>query len=311
MIVTVTVNTTLDQTVFIPKFIPAATIRATRTVYSMGGKPAVASFVLGELGTSSLALGCAAGAIGRRVEAMLQARGVVVDFIWTAGETRINVVIIPQDGSGMTTITTSTLEVSAEDLTLLRSKLDEALAAATCVITGGTLPNGVEPTFYEETIRQIKARGVPVIFDASEPNLSAGLRGSPDYVKPNQDELAALTGLSISSIDDAYGAGRKLLETYNTCPIITLGAEGGLAVLRDRAYRIPPLRLEVVSAAGAGDAVLAGLAHALHHHAPIEEGLRLGFAAAAAVCLQPGTGDCRRADVEAFLPHIDLIPYPN
>jgi fructose-1-phosphate kinase PfkB-like protein len=83
-----------------------------------------------------------------------------------------------------------------------------------------------------------------------------------------------------------------------------------LAVLPDRAYRIPPLKVDVVSAAGAGDAVLAGITASVFRHQPIEEGLRLGFAAATAVLMQPGTADCRRVDVEAFMPQIELIPHP-
>ncbi len=82
-------------------------------------------------------------------------------------------------------------------------------------------------------------------------------------------------------------------------------------MLPGRAYRIPALKGQVVNAAGAGDAVLAGLAAALDRGQPVEEGLRLGFAAAAAVVLTPGTADCRRADVERFLPQIELIPYPG
>jgi fructose-1-phosphate kinase PfkB-like protein len=54
---------------------------------------------------------------------------------------------------------------------------------------------------------------------------------------------------------------------------------------------------------------LAGLAFAYAHHKPIEEGLRLGFAAAAAVCLTPATADCRRQDVERLLPDIRLETY--
>jgi len=80
-------------------------------------------------------------------------------------------------------------------------------------------------------------------------------------------------------------------------------------VLPDRAYRIPPLKVDVVSPAGSGDAVLAGLAGSIYRGQPIEEGLRLGFAAATAVVLLPGTADCRRNDVERFLPQIELIPY--
>jgi fructose-1-phosphate kinase PfkB-like protein len=52
------------------------------------------------------------------------------------------------------------------------------------------------------------------------------------------------------------------------------------------------------------------MAASFEHGQPLEEGLRLGVAAATAVLLQPGTADCRRADVEAFLPQVQLLPYP-
>jgi 6-phosphofructokinase 2 len=69
------------------------------------------------------------------------------------------------------------------------------------------------------------------------------------------------------------------------------------------------LKIPVISTAGAGDAVLAGLAAALSRGKPIDEGLRLGFAAATAVCLTPATADCRRKDIERLLPQVKLIPY--
>ena len=96
----------------------------------------------------------------------------------------------------------------------------------------------------------------------------------------------------------AYSAGKHILETYGTSPIMTFGGEGALAVLPGRAYRIPPLKIDVVSAAGAGDAVLAGLAASIERGQPIEDGLCLGMAAAAAVCLMPGTAECRKEDAE-------------
>jgi 6-phosphofructokinase 2 len=55
--------------------------------------------------------------------------------------------------------------------------------------------------------------------------------------------------------------------------------------------------------------VLAGLAAAVNRGQPIEEGLRLGFAAAAAVCLTEGTAQCDRAEIERFIPQIDLQPF--
>jgi 1-phosphofructokinase family hexose kinase len=313
MIVTVTANTTLDITVVVPYFEKNRTIRATETVHSMGGKPTDASWILGEIGIPSLALGFAAGAIGKKIENMLQARGATTDFIWVGGESRINTIIIGDDGSERwaTTITTLTLEVSTEHIESLRQQYSAALETATCVVIGGTLPAAMQPSFYVEFIGMARGRGVPVIFDAAEPNLSVGLSARPNYIKPNHDELAGLAGRPVATLQAAYEAGREIQARYGASPIITLGKDGALAVLPDRAYFIPTLNVEVVSASGAGDAVLAGLAAAVSRGQPIEEGLRLGFAAATAVCLQLGTADCCRADVERFLPAIELRQYPQ
>ncbi|MBE0689065.1 MAG: hypothetical protein IH587_02960 [Anaerolineae bacterium] len=109
---------------------------------------------------------------------------------------------------------------------------------------------------------------MPTIFDAAEPNLRAGLAARPTYIKPNEDELGQLTGQTIDSLESAYEAGNLILERYGTAPIITLGPQGALAVLPGRAYRIPALRVEVVSAGGAGDAVLAGITASVHRGQP-------------------------------------------
>jgi len=308
-ILTVTPNTTLDLTVFIPSFELNKTIRARQTVQSMGGKPTDASWILGELGIPSRALGLAAGATGRKVEGMLTARGVIADFDWVDGETRTNVVIVCDDGSGQTTITTTTMTITPEQVEALYVHYLRELARASVVVIGGTLPMGMEPSFYVRCIEAAHEQDVPVIFDAAEPNLSAGLAARPLYIKPNRDELEGLTGTRIHTLADAYHAGRQIIERFGTQPVITLGGEGALAVLTDRAYFIPPLPIEVVSASGAGDAVLAGLAAALHHGWPIEEGLRMGAAAAAAVCLMPGTADLRRADYERLRPLVHLEPF--
>lgn len=312
MIVTLTCNTSVDHILWVESFALDKTLRATRHTVSMGGKPTDASWILGELGIPSLALGFSAGLTGEVVKRLLREQGVTTDFIEVAGESRRNIVIISEDGRGQTTITASTLLPSEADVTALTARYMRALdGEATCVILGGTLPQAMTPAFYTETIALARERGLPVIFDAAEPNLSAGLRGGPTYIKPNRDELSALIGQPVETVADAYHAGRALLDEYGAQPVISLGAEGGLAVLHDRTYRIPALPVTVVNTAGAGDAILAGLAASIVRGQPVEEGLRLGFAAATAVITMPGTAECRRADVEHFARQIELIPYPS
>lgn len=309
MIVTVTANTSIDHILFVPSFRFNATLRASKVLITMGGKPTDASWILGELGAPCLALGFAAGHVGDLVEEMLHAQGVQTDFVRVGGESRRNILIVSEDGQGEATITYSSLEVAPHHVTELRARYLQALDQAHCVVLGGTLPHTLSPAFYTDFIALARARGLPVIFDAGEPNLSAGLAAGPNYIKPNRDELETLMGQPLDSLQAVYRAGRNLLAQWGTIPIITLGSEGGLAVLPDRAYHIPALPIQVVSTAGAGDAVLAGLAYAIARGEPIENGLRLGFGAAAAVCIMPGTAQCNRADVERFSQQVQLVPF--
>lgn len=309
MIVTVTPNTSMDQVYFIPKWEMNRTLRASRVIQSIGGKPTDASYILGEMGIPSLALGFSAGMTGETIKGYLASKGVTLDFIPVLGESRRNLIIVCEDGSGQTAITAESLITNDSDLDKLRQKFLVALEGATCIVLGGTLPKTMRPDYYAEFVALARGKDVPVVFDAVEPNLSAGLRSRPNYVKPNQDELSQFAGFRVETVDDAYRVGRSIVEQFGTEAIITLGGDGGLAVLKDRAYRVPPLDVEVASASGAGDAVLAGLAASIHAKQPIEEGIRLGFAAATAVVIMPGTAECRKSDIDAFLPQVQLIPY--
>ena len=310
MIVSLTPNTTLDLTVFVPRLTTNRTIRATSTVHSMGGKPTDASWILGRRGIESLALGLAAGAVGQKVAGMLREFGVAVDFYEVAGETRINTVIVDEAAGEHTTITSASMHVCPDDVAVLLARYERALSRATVVITGGSLPPGMTPDFYADAINLANERGLPVIYDAAPPNLQAGLQARPAFVKPNEQELSALVGQELGTLAEIYRTAHDIQAEYGTQVVVTMGEAGALAVLAGRSYRIPPIPVEVSSPAGAGDAVLAGLAQALHQNLPIEDGLRLGIAAATAVCLQPGTAAYEVADMQRFLPQVQLIPYP-
>jgi 1-phosphofructokinase family hexose kinase len=309
-ILTITANTTIDQTLLIPAFVPGQTIRARQTVYSMGGKPTDVSYILGQLGYPSHAIGFAAGTIGERVRAMLGALGVEHDFIEVGGESRNNVLVYSDQDGSHTTITTDSLQVSPAHVEALTEKIAHSLDAVACVMLGGTLPKNVPPSVYTEWIALLREREIPVLFDADEPNLSAGLKSRPTYIKPNQNELGRLMGRPVETLTEAYDAAKEIQAAYGCTVIATLGADGGLAVLRDRTWMIPPLDVPVRGTGGAGDAVMAGIAQAISLGEADEMGLRRGFAYAAAVIQMYGTAQLDPAEANGLLPMVQLIPYP-
>jgi 1-phosphofructokinase family hexose kinase len=308
MIITITANTGLDQTLFIPSFEPFRTVRATDSVLGMGSKGIDTSWSLGCWGVSSLALGFAAGEIGRLMEAMLHEKGVATDFVWVNGSTRWNTVIVCEDGGCATTITTSTLEVLPEHLVEFDQKFDMALQGAQCIALSGSCPRGVPLDFYPRLIERANAARVPLLLDSSGDCLKAGFNARPWLIKPNWHELEELAGGQAGSPEEIYALARKLQSDSGVNMVVTLGVQGAYALIGERHYWIPPLPVKVVSAAGAGDAVIAGLALALAERKPIEDGLRLAFAMATAILRTPVTADFRREDAESFLPRIVLVP---
>ncbi len=310
MILSVTANTSMDYVYIIPFWETGKTMRAQRVVMSLGGKPTDASYILGELGIPSHAIGFAAGITGDLIKRKMESKGVTVDFLPVNGESRRNLIIAPQDGTPHTAITSASLEVGEEHIAALREQYVALLDECDVVVLGGTLPTGMAPSFYTDFIALARERAIPVVFDASEPNLSAGLQSRPTFCKPNREELSAFAKREIVTVEQAYEVGQSILEQYGTQPIISLGEEGGLAVLEDSAYRIPPLRVPVVNAAGAGDAILAGITAAVFRKLPIEQGLKLGFGAASAVVTTEGTAECSYEDIHKYAAQIELIPYP-
>ncbi len=109
MILTVTLNTGLDHTLFMDQLRLGYTQKVRASTMSMAGKPADASWVLSTLGIPNLATGFAAGELGKKMEAMLRQRGAQTDFLWVAGETRLNTVLVVDGDSLQTTLTTETL----------------------------------------------------------------------------------------------------------------------------------------------------------------------------------------------------------
>lgn len=310
MILSVTARTSMDHISFIDTFEMNRTLRATQVIECMGGKPTNASCVLADLGNPVLALGFVAGHTGQRIDEMLREHGITTDFVQVDGASRRNIAIICNDGSGQTSITPNTLKVNDEHIAALFQKIEDSLDKASVVITGGSLPGSMEPSFYAELIKIAAQHDVPVVLDVAGDNLRAGLKAGAAFIKPNDEEIGALVGEPIESFDAAYHAGRQIYDTYGAESVITFGSRGALAVLADCAYRIPPLSVKVINYLGAGDSVAAGLAHAVHNQLPIEDGLRVGIASASATLQTPATADIGSKEiVEQLAQQVELIPY--
>jgi 1-phosphofructokinase family hexose kinase len=306
LIVTVTGNTGLDHVYFLPELRWGARNAAERKVTSMGAKGADVSMILAALGEATLATGFLAGVTGAEVERLLRAAGAETEFVPVRGDSRPNLVLVETATGNAATIVADTLEADRADAAALDDLLARRLGPGDILVVAGSAPAGVGTDFHARLVRNARARGLPVVLDVAGAPLPAGLAAGPSAVKPNRHEAGALLGLEIATTEEAIAAARELRARGAEWVLLSRDRDGALLATAEGVWHAPPAPVQVVSAAGAGDGMTSALALGLQHGWAPEETLRWATAIAGAVCLMPGTAECRREDVESLLPRVTV-----
>jgi ribokinase len=124
-----------------------------------------------------------------------------------------------------------------------------------------------------------------------------------DYVTPNETEASEITGVSVTSIDDARKAGDALLKMGVGTALITLGANGVLLHSQAQSVHVPGFKVKVVETTGAGDAFNGSFAVAIGEGRSPVDAARFGCATAALSVTKAGTAPSMpiRAEIEAML----------
>lgn len=80
-----------------------------------------------------------------------------------------------------------------------------------------------------------------------------------DTIKPNEHEIACLTGIKVTGLATAKQAAKKLNQRGVKNVFISLGARGILCSRKEEQVLIPPIAKKIVSTNGAGDTTMAAL----------------------------------------------------
>jgi len=123
---------------------------------------------------------------------------------------------------------------------------------------------------------------VPFVLDTVSANKAARARhllGHLHTVKANRLEAEILSGITIQSETDLQKAGRYFMMQGIKNSIITLGTEGVYFKTPESEGVIRTASVDMVSASGAGDALMAGLVYGLVQGVPWVESVRFAMGA--------------------------------
>jgi 1-phosphofructokinase/tagatose 6-phosphate kinase len=293
MIVTVTLNAALDRTVTVPNFQRGHRHRASQGLTLAGGKGINIARALKRLDAPVVATGLAGGRTGTRIVEELTAEAILNDFVRIVDESRTTTAVVDPTSASYTEIVEWGPHVEPEELEMLMEKLHYLANGADAVIFAGSLPRGVQESFYAEAVRDLKRRNVQSVLDSDGQPLRLGTEAEPFLVTPNQPEAEGLVGQEFSDDDDFLMALDAIAEMGAQNVLIThkTGCVGRFREERRvRRFRALVPRLEAVSAVGSGDTLLAGFIAARVQGRSTEEALRNAVAAGAVSTLEVGAG---------------------
>ncbi len=275
MIYTLTLNPALDYTVKIDELKRGKIILSDSQNMVFGGKGINVSLVLKELEIPSVALGFAAGFVGRGLIEELENKGICHNFVLLKeGNSRINVKI--RDGEE-TDINTSGPNVPREALDELFCKLDK-LQSGDVLVLAGSVPPTLPKNIYADIMKKLKNRGVLFIVDAIKGTLLSALEFKPFLIKPNAEELGDIFETEIKNFEEALFYAEKLQQMGAQNVLVSMGSKG--AVLRDsegKKYFANSKKITPKSTVGAGDSMVAGFLAGYMAEGDFEKALKLGI----------------------------------
>jgi 1-phosphofructokinase/tagatose 6-phosphate kinase len=308
MIITVTLNAAIDNTLAVPHFRLGARHRAVEKSSAAGGKGINVARALKCLGQPVVATGFAGGVTGTRIIEYLTGESVLNDFVRISEESRTSTVLTDPTTGEQTEINEHGPRVSESELEIFREKLMYLAPGAEICVIAGSIPRDIPRDYYADLVAGLRKAGVYTVVDAEGEVLRQALRSEPDLIAPNVDEAEELVGREFVDDDDlalapaelrGVGAQDVVVTTSDGCWAVVGGEDA--VTLRVRAPKLDP-----VTTVGSGDALLAGLVSARYIGLGMEEALRYAVACGAESTQHFGAGTLDREAVDHLIDRVEV-----
>lgn len=305
MIVTVTINPTIDRVLSVDRlaFEDRAYINSTRE--TAGGRGINAAAVIHAFGGKTLAVFPSGGDSGKRLEAHLTALGLPFQAVPIEHQIRTNLTITDRHGLTVN-LNEAGPTLSKPEVARVDKAVKAALAGASWLMLSGSIPPGVPADFYARLIAAARKKKVKTLLHADRDSLRLGIEAEPTVVTPNAQEAERLLGRSLLTRTHYLEAAANIRKMGPENVVLSLGSRGAVGAFHDGLVEAIPPRVDSVCPIGAGDALSAGYTWAAERKHPPVEAMRWGVAAGTASACQPGMRFASREQTEEIFRQVEL-----
>lgn len=248
------------------------TVHGTRFQTGFGGKGANQAVMAAKLGAKvNMITKVGNDSFGRDTLQNYESLGFDISYVLTTDEASTGVAPIwVEESSGNNAIIVA---AGANDLLTPQDieAASEAIRSAQVLVCQWEVP--LETTLA--ALRIAREHGVTTIFNPApvREQLPDEAYELSDIFSPNETETEILTGLSVSSIEEATVAGQALLKRGAGKVILTLGERGSLLVEADGTTHVPTSVVKAIDTTGAGDSFVGSLSYFLGAGYPLPKAM--------------------------------------
>jgi 1-phosphofructokinase family hexose kinase len=199
------------------------------------------------------------GETGELLRRILEKEGISLTAVKIEENTRVNVSLIPDSGASLEINAPGTPVGGA--LAEIEKAVLDGIGAGDWVVIAGSCPQDVPKSYPSELIAKIKEKGASAALDCDGPALKIAVNApvKPDLIKPNNEELAELTGCSPFDPGELAASAESLgIPTV----ITTRAGEDPLLTDERGTVFISAVKRKVVRLKGAGDTFLGAFLYA-------------------------------------------------
>ena len=305
-IYTLTLAPSLDSSTTTAKLYPDGKLRCSEPVYEPGGGGINVARAIAHLGGEANAIFPAGGPTGQHLAELLEQEKVAIQTVTTQAWTRQNMHVHTEITGEQYRFVMPGAKLTSQEFDRLR-ECAMGIPEGAILVISGSLPEGGTTEELQILLRLAQKKNIQCVLDSSGHALMAGLEvGNLLLVKPNQKELSELSGKDLLAEPSAVlEAAQSIVATGKSkYVVVSLGAQGALAVGQHHWVQVVPPPVKMKSTVGAGDSMVGAMVLKLSQQADLLDIVRYGVAAGSAATLNKGTRLCQQNDVNALYDYL-------
>ncbi|MFT8930646.1 MAG: hexose kinase [Sporolactobacillus sp.] len=302
MILTITLNPSVDYLYQLEHFKIGTTNRIPKTIKMVGGKGINAARICTILDQPTIATGIIAGTSGDYILRGMDVDHIKHSFLRVDGESR-NCITILHDNGIQTELMEQGPYLHAPEFLSIREHIHKVIRNHSISVIGisGSV-NTKDKKIYAKLINEIILAfpHIKIVVDTSEKLLRETLvaKNKPFFIKPNLEEINELLHTSIVTEAELIEVLDNPLFNGVYGILVSLGAKGGLAKVNHQFFRLSIPEIQVISPEGSGDSTVGGLLTGINRQLNDSDLLRYSMAAGMSNAQQSKTGFMEIKDFE-------------